>query len=96
VLLDIEKVEPHYQIVLYKEGALDQMEVQIEVSPSFLPDAVKKLQAFQRHVEERLRQELGIRPRVRLVEPKTIPRSSRKTSRVIDERGIGPGPTAER
>jgi phenylacetate-CoA ligase len=96
VLLDIEKVEPHYQIVLYKEGALDQMEVQIEVSPSFLPDAVKKLQAFQRHVEERLRQELGIRPRVRLVEPKTIPRSPGKTSRVIDERGMGPSPTAER
>ncbi|OFV84452.1 MAG: hypothetical protein A2W26_08135 [Acidobacteria bacterium RBG_16_64_8] len=91
VLMDVEKVEPHYQIVLYKEGALDQMEVQIEVAPSFFPDAVKKLMAFQQHVEERLRQELGIRPRVRLVEPKTIPRHTGKAQRVIDNRGVTPG-----
>jgi len=86
VLMDIEKVEPHYQIVLYREGSLDQVEVQIEVTPSFFPDAVKKLQGFQHHVEERLRQELGIRPQVRLVEPKTIPRSTGKARRVIDNR----------
>jgi phenylacetate-CoA ligase len=95
VLLDVEKVEPHYQILLYREEALDQMEIQIEVSPAFLPDAVKKLQGFQHHVEERLRQELGIRPRVRLVEPKTIPRSPGKTGRVIDNRDAGPRPAAQ-
>jgi phenylacetate-CoA ligase len=88
VLLAIEKVEPHYQILLYREGSLDQIEVQIEVHPSFLPDAVRKLQGFQQHVEERLRQELGIRPRVRLVEPKTIPRDPGVTRRVIDKRGV--------
>jgi phenylacetate-CoA ligase len=91
VLLDIENVEPHYQIVLYREGALDQMEIQIEVAPSFFPDAVKKLMGFQRHVEERMRQELGIRPRVRLVEPKTLPRHTGKARRVIDNRGARPG-----
>ena len=90
VLLDVEKAEPHYQIVLFREGALDQIEIQIEVSPTFLSDAVKKLQGFQHHVEERLRQELGIRPRVRLVEPKTIPRVPGKTGRVIDNRDTGP------
>ncbi|MBN1629393.1 MAG: phenylacetate--CoA ligase [Thermoleophilia bacterium] len=88
VLADIESVEPHYQIVLYREGSLDQIEVQLEVSPSFLPDMVRKLQAFQHHVEERLRQELGIRPRVRLVEPRTIPRDVGATGRVIDNRGV--------
>ena len=88
VLLAIEKVEPHYQILLYREESLDQIEIQIEVHPSFLPDAVRKLQGFQRHVEERLRQELGIRPRVRLVEPKTIPREPGVTHRVIDRRGV--------
>jgi phenylacetate-CoA ligase len=88
VLQDIEKVEPHYQIVLCREGSLDQIEIQIEVSPSFLPDAVRKLQGFQHHLEERLRQELGIRPRVRLVEPKTIPRQTGAARRVIDNRGV--------
>ena len=93
VLMDMEKVEPHYQIVLYREGALDQMEVQIEVTPSFFPDAVKKLMGFQSHVEDRLRQELGIRARVRLVEPKTIPRYTGKVQRVIDNRVSAPGQT---
>jgi len=88
VLMEIERVEPHYQIIVSREGALDQMEVQIEVAPAFFPDAVKKLMAFQHNVEERLRQELGIRPRVRLVEPKTIPRFSGKAQRVIDNRSV--------
>ena len=88
VLLDIEKAEPHYQVMLYREGSLDQIEVQMEVAPSFFSDAVRKLQGFQQHVEERLRQELGIRPRVRLVEPKTIPRSPGVANRIIDNRGV--------
>ena len=62
--------------------------MQLEVSPSFLPDMVRKLQAFQSNVEERLRQELGIRPRVRLVEPRTIPRDAGARGRVLDNRGV--------
>jgi phenylacetate-CoA ligase len=89
VLMDIEKVvDPHYQIVLYRDGSLDQIEIRMEVTPSFFSDAVRKLQGFQHHVEERMRQELGIRPRVRLVEPKTIPRGLETAQRVIDQRGV--------
>lgn len=89
VLQDIEQVvDPHYQIVLYREGSLDQIEIQMEIAPSFFSDAVRKLQGFQRHVEERLRQELGIRPRVRLVEPKTIPPHQGGPRRIIDKRGV--------
>lgn len=89
VLQDIEQVvHPHYQILLYREGSLDQIEIQMEIAPSFFSDAVRKLQGFQRHVEERLRQELGIRPRVRLVEPKTIPPYEGGPRRIIDKRGV--------
>jgi phenylacetate-CoA ligase len=87
VLAEIERIDPQYQIVVTREGALDQLEVQIEVEPAFLPDAVKKLMGFQEHVEEKLRQELGIRPRVRLVEPRTIPRGMTAAQRVVDNRG---------
>jgi phenylacetate-CoA ligase len=88
VLQDIERVEPHYQIVLYREGSLDQIEIQMEVMPSFFSDAVRRLQAFQEHVEERLRQELGIRPRVRFMEPRTIPAYEGGPRRIIDNRGV--------
>jgi phenylacetate-CoA ligase len=64
---------------------MDQLEIQIEVEPSFMADTVRKLQGFQQHVEERMRQELGIRPRVRLVEPRTVPVGELR--RVVDVRG---------
>ena len=88
VLHDIEQVEPHYQIVLFREKSLDQIEIQMEVAPSFFSDTVRKLQGFQHQVEERLRQELGIRPRVRLVEPRTIPPYQGGPRRIIDNRGV--------
>ena len=87
VLADIEKVEPHYQIVVYREGALDQIEIQIEVEPSLLPRrGARSCRASSDDVEERMRQELGIRPRVRLVEPQDHPRPD-ELRRVIDKRG---------
>lgn len=87
VLAEEAEVGPHYQLIVSRERALDTLEVQIEVDSEFLPDTVKDLMTFQRHTEERLRQELGIRPRVRLVEPRTIPREPGTAGRVIDRRG---------
>jgi phenylacetate-CoA ligase len=84
VLQDLEGVEPRYRIIVFREGALDQIEIQIEVEPAFMTDTVRKLQAFQHQVEERMRQELGIRPRVRLVEPRTVP--AEELRRVVDDR----------
>jgi phenylacetate-CoA ligase len=84
VLAAIEEVDPRYRILVLNEQGLDQIEIQIEVEPSFMADTVRKLQSFQQQVEERMRQELGIRPRVRLVEPKTVP--VEQLRRVIDQR----------
>jgi phenylacetate-CoA ligase len=84
VLADLEGVDPRYRILVLREGAMDQLEIQIEVEPSFMADTVRKLQGFQQHVEERMRQELGIRPRVRLVEPRTVP--PEQLRRVVDAR----------
>lgn len=86
VLLDLEGVEPNYRIVLYTDEGLDKMEIQIEVDSSFFSDTVRRLQGFQRHVEERMRQELGIRPRVRLLEPRSLPHVADPRQRLVDER----------
>ena len=86
VLMAVEGVEPHFQILLSNRGPLDEMEVQIEVQPSFFPDAVRGLRKFEQSVEEALKQELGVRARVKLVEPKTLPRYEGKAQRVIDKR----------
>jgi len=86
VLAEMEGAEPHYQILVNRRGALDELEVQIEAEAPFFRDAVKELMGFQEQVEERLRQELGVRPRVRLVEPRTIPRREDDASPVVDNR----------
>ena len=44
VLMEIEGVEPHFQMVLSnRKGPLDEMEVQVEVEPAFFPDAMRRL-----------------------------------------------------
>ena len=86
VLMEIEGIEPHYQIVLERKAALDDMEVQIEVDPAAYPDAVRKLVEFERRVEDKLQEELGVRAKVKLVEPRKVPRYTGKARRVIDRR----------
>jgi phenylacetate-CoA ligase len=86
VLMEIEDVEPHFQVLLDRKGSLDEMVVQVEVEPAFFPDAMKRLVEFERHIEDRLQEELGVRARVKLVEPKTLPRHTGKARRVVDRR----------
>ena len=86
VLLRMEEVEPHYQLVLTREGHLDNLEVQVEVSQAMFSDEVRKLEAIEDKIRERLSSALGIRVGVKLVEPKSIERSIGKAKRVIDMR----------
>jgi phenylacetate-CoA ligase len=86
VLFDIEGCEPHYQLVLKSEGAMDVLEVRIEVTENIFFDEMKKQHAFLEHVEKRIEHVLGIRVTVRLVEPNSIPRHEGKANRIIDNR----------
>jgi phenylacetate-CoA ligase len=86
VLIDIEGCEPHYQLVLETEGALDVLEVRIEVTENIFFDEMKKQRAFLEHVEKRIDHVLGVNVTVKLVEPNSIPRHEGKADRVIDNR----------
>jgi len=87
VLMAVEGAEPHYQIVVRREGALDDMEVQVEVNERLFSDEIRGLEALEGKIGEELHSVLGLRVRVKLVEPKTIERSMGKAKRVIDMRG---------
>jgi phenylacetate-CoA ligase len=86
VLTEIEGIEPQYQIILKKKGALNDIEVNVEVSERVFPDAMRKLVDFERQVESRLQTVLGIFVKVKLVEPKSIERTGGKAKRIIDRR----------
>lgn len=88
VLMDVEGVEPHYQLIVTREGTLDVLEVQVEVNESVFTDQIKGLERLARRVEEDIKDLLGVSCKVRLVEPKTIQRSEGKAKRVIDKRAV--------
>jgi phenylacetate-CoA ligase len=85
-LLKIEGTLPNYQIVLTREQGLDQMEVQVEVTPQMFNDKIGALQGLQSRIQSALDHVLGIRVKVALVEANTIARSEGKAKRVIDRR----------
>jgi phenylacetate-CoA ligase len=85
-LLAVEGTLPHYQILLTRERGLDQMEVQVEVTPEVFSDEIKVMENLQAKLAHSLERTLGLRAKVRLVEPRSIQRSEGKAKRVIDRR----------
>jgi len=88
VLMNIEGVEPHYLLIVDRQGALDTLEVHVEVNEKVFSDEVKNLQSLGRRIEKDIKDLLGVNAGVKLVEPKTIQRSEGKAQRVIDKRKI--------
>jgi len=86
VLGSIQGVAPHYLVVLSRKGALDHVEVQVEVSPEFRFDEVRELERLQKRVKAEIESALAVSIDVKLVEPKTIARSEGKAKRVLDMR----------
>ncbi|MHB1651111.1 MAG: phenylacetate--CoA ligase family protein [Desulfitobacteriaceae bacterium] len=85
-ILSVGGVDPHYMIVVERVGNLDQLEVLVEVSSANFSDEVRELERLQARVQRRIEEITGISVRVRLVEPKSIPRSEGKAKRVEDKR----------
>ena len=87
-LLSVEGALPHYQIVLTREKGLDQIEVQIEVTPDLLSDRIGALENLQGKFGRQIEHTIGLHVSVTLVEPRTLPRSEGKLRRVFDRRAM--------
>ncbi|MCX5897062.1 MAG: phenylacetate--CoA ligase [Proteobacteria bacterium] len=88
VLMQIEGVEPHYQLIVDREGNLDTLEVQVEVNEKVFSDEIKQLERLEKRIEKDIKELFGVTCKCKLVEPKTIQRSEGKAKRVIDKRKI--------
>ncbi|MCK9410967.1 MAG: phenylacetate--CoA ligase [Prolixibacteraceae bacterium] len=88
VLLQMSEVEPHYLLIIEREGTLDTVTLMVEVQEQFFSDEVKKLQELRMKITRQLESVLGISINVKLVEPKTIERTAGKAQRVIDKRNF--------
>jgi phenylacetate-CoA ligase len=87
-LLEIKGIEPHYQIIVTRPHQLDEVEVQVEVSKKLFSDEIRHLEEMRKKIEKHIESAIGLRSKVTLVEPKTLPRSEGKAKRVIDKRDI--------
>lgn len=88
VLMEIQGVEPHYQIVVDRVGQMDTLEIRVEVDEATFSDEVRRLQELEKKIERNIKDYLGVSAKVRLVEPRSIPRSEGKAQRVIDQRRL--------
>ncbi len=87
-LLQVEGTLPHYQILLTRVHGLDQMEVQVEVTPQAFNDEIEALQGLQEKLQDALHNVLGLKVKVSLVEPRSLQRSEGKAKRVTDRRTL--------
>ena len=88
VLVKMAKTMPNYQIVVDRVNNTDTFDILVEVDDSMFSDTVKTYEDIQKTIANELKSVLGIRAKIRLVEPKSIPRSEGKAVRVIDKRKL--------
>jgi len=85
-LLTVPGVTANYLIILTTEKGMDNIELQVEMSPEAFSDQVKVLEGLQRNIAKAVESVIGLRIRIKLVAPQTIARSEGKAKRVIDQR----------
>ncbi|MBN1491393.1 MAG: phenylacetate--CoA ligase [Phycisphaerae bacterium] len=87
-LMGIAGTLPHYQIILTRHKGLDELAVEVEVTPELLSDQISAMEDLQTQLAAAIEKTVGLRAIIRLVEPHTIERSEGKAKRVIDRRSL--------
>lgn len=89
VLVGMENVGPHYQLVVRRKNYMDNLEVKVELVSAQLLESYGELEALQQRIHSRLKSVLGLETKVTLVEPKSLERFQGKAKRVLDLRHEG-------
>lgn len=84
LILGVSGLSPHYQLILSRQGRLDELEVQVEArSTSDLAGARTHAGS---ELEHAMKAHIGITAQVSVLKPGEIERSPGKAKRVIDRR----------
>ncbi|MFP5258443.1 MAG: phenylacetate--CoA ligase family protein [Acidobacteriota bacterium] len=89
VLMAMPEVGQDYQIVLERDGYIDNIRVRVEIRDEYFVEDMRQLGALQKRIAARLRDELLVTPKVELVERNSLPKTEGKAARVLDTRGDG-------
>lgn len=77
-----------YQIILTREHSLDNITVNIEVTPELLSDKVSAMEELTKRFARAIEKIINIRVAVKMMPPNSIPRSEGKAKRVFDQRNL--------
>ena len=86
LLMETRGISPNYLIVVDRQGTLDTLEVQVEVTPQLFHDKIRDLQALESRLQDSIKEFCGVTAKIRLMEPHSIERSGGKATRVLDRR----------
>ncbi len=86
VIMGLDKISPHYQLIVRREGFSDTLEVVVELADASVLERYSELEALQKQVRSKLHVVLGLDTKVSLVEPRTIERFQGKAKRIVDLR----------
>ena len=85
-VMKFKEVLPHYMIYVDRVNNLDVISVKIELNPDLMSDTMSGLEKLTKAIEGEIASITGIHAKVKLVEPRSLPRSEGKMVRVIDSR----------
>lgn len=88
VLLKNGNATPNYQIVVDRVNNADTFEIKVELSDSMFGDGIDTVDKLSAKLSADIHSILGIKAKLSLVAPKSIPRSEGKAVRVIDKRKL--------
>jgi len=88
VLALVGGITPHYLIVADRRASLDNLEVHVELTEDMFSDTISQIQALENSIASQIKSVVGIQADVKLVPPRSLPRSEGKSKRVVDKRRI--------
>ncbi len=88
VLMKIPEVGNNYQIVLDRHENLDRLHIRVELYSKMFQGDMEGLNRLKKKLVEELKALITVNPRIELLEPGSLPPSTGKAVRVIDNRKI--------
>ena len=83
-ILKVKALAPHYQIVLTREGRMDEMEVLVEATPAATGAEARHASATE--LAHHIKSLVGVTAKINVAEPGSVARSEGKAKRVVDMR----------
>ncbi len=84
VILNVEELGPHYEIIVEREGYSDKLTIRVELQRE--TDSFAELERIKNKVKNKLRVVLGLDAKIMLESPNTLQRFEGKAKRVKDLR----------